>query len=182
MITVFSVDCRLVKRVLRTCHTPTALASASENAKSAILQFFAAEVSNPNTRRSYLRAAEDFFHYVSNLNGGDSLQTITSIHVASWIDHLGRVGLAVPTIKIRLAALRSLFDALAREQIIRINPAGVVRGPKHSVKRGKTPALTADEARQLLDAIDLSTLVGLRDRALIATMVYSFARIGAVTS
>ena len=62
------------------------------------------------------------------------------------------------------------------------NPAHAVRGPKHVVKRGKTPVLTADEARALLDSIDTSTLVGLRDRALIAVMTYAFARIGAVVA
>ena len=47
----------------------------------------------------------------------------------------------------------------------------VVRGPCHVVKRGKTPVLTAEEARQLLDSIDVSTTIGLRDRALIGVMV-----------
>jgi integrase/recombinase XerD len=59
------------------------------------------------------------------------------------------------------------------------NPAASVRGPKHLVKRGKTPVLTAEEARRLLDSIDTDSLIGLRDRALIAVMVYSFARVGA---
>lgn len=63
--------------------------------------------------------------------------------------------------------------------IIAFNPAASVRGPKHSVKRGKTPVLTAAEARQLIDSIDTGSLIGLRDRALIAVMVYSFARVGA---
>ena len=56
------------------------------------------------------------------------------------------------------------------------------RGPKHVAKRGKTPVLTTDQARLLLDSIDTSTLVGLRDRALIGVMTYAFARIGAVVA
>ena len=48
------------------------------------------------------------------------------------------------------------------------------------MKRGKTPVLTEDQARHLLDSIDVTTMVGLRDRALIGVMIYSFARIGAV--
>ena len=60
-----------------------------------------------------------------------------------------------------------------------VNPAASVRGPSHSVKRGKTPVLDPSEARQLLDSIDATTPVGLRDRALVGLMVYSFARIGA---
>ena len=59
------------------------------------------------------------------------------------------------------------------------NPAASVRGPSHSVRRGKTPVLDPAEARRLLDAIDVTTPAGLRDRALIGLMVYSFARIGA---
>jgi len=59
------------------------------------------------------------------------------------------------------------------------NLAAAVRGPRHIVRRGKTPVLDPAEARQLIDKIDTSTVIGLRDRALIGLMVYSFARIGA---
>jgi integrase len=72
-----------------------------------------------------------------------------------------------------------LFDWLTSGGIIDFNPSASVRGPKYSVKRGKTPVLTAEEARRLLDSIDTGSLIGLRDRALIALMVYSFARVGA---
>jgi integrase len=59
------------------------------------------------------------------------------------------------------------------------NPAASVRGPSHTARKGKTPVLDATEARQLLDSIDVTTPIGLRDRALIALMVFSFARVGA---
>lgn len=72
-----------------------------------------------------------------------------------------------------------LFDWLVVGQVVATNPASFVRGPKHSVKRGKTPILAADEARALLDSIDPSCVVGLRDRALIALMVFTFARVSA---
>ena len=65
-------------------------------------------------------------------------------------------------------------------QAVATNPAHSVRGPKHVVRRGKTSVLTADQARELLDSIDTSTVVGLRDRALISVMTFAFARIGAV--
>jgi integrase/recombinase XerD len=81
-----------------------------------------------------------------------------------------------------LAGLRMLFDWLVVGHIMDVNPAHAVRGPKHVVKKGKTPVLTADEARILLDSIDTSMVMGLRDRALIALMAYSFARIGAVVA
>jgi integrase len=60
-----------------------------------------------------------------------------------------------------------------------MNPAAAVRGPKHVVKTGKTPVLEGAEWRQLLDSIPTLTLRDQRDRALIATLTYSFARITA---
>jgi site-specific recombinase XerC len=84
-----------------------------------------------------------------------------------------------PTVKQQLAAVRHLFDWLVTGQVMPTNPAASVRGPAHSVRRGKTPVLAADEARRLLDVIDATTPAGLRDPALIGLMVYSFARIGA---
>ncbi len=82
--------------------------------------------------------------------------------------------------KQHLAAIRVLFDWMVTGHVTPVNPAWSVRGPKHVVKKGKTPVLTAAEARQLLDSIDTSTLIGLRDRALIGVMCYSFARVSAV--
>jgi site-specific recombinase XerC len=66
-------------------------------------------------------------------------------------------------------------------QVVATNPAAPVRGPKYTVSKGKTPVLAQEEARELLDSLDASTIVGLRDRALIATMIYTFGRVGAVT-
>src|SRR5207302_1856571 len=87
---------------------------------------------------------------------------------------------AVPTVKQHLAAIRVLCDWLVVSQILPVNPAAAVRGPKYVVTKGSTPVLTAEEARTLLDRIDPRTIVGLRDRALIGVMVYSFARVSAV--
>ena len=86
------------------------------------------------------------------------------------------------SVKQHLAALRMLFDWFVVGQVLPFNPASSVRGPKHVVKKGKTPVLTAEEARGLLDGIDLSTLAGLRDRALIGVLVFSFARVSAAVS
>ena len=75
-----------------------------------------------------------------------------------------------------------LYDWLVVGQVVRLNPASVVRGPKHVVKRGKTPILSPEEARELFDGIPTDTLVGLRDRALIGVLIYSFARVSAAVS
>ena len=88
--------------------------------------------------------------------------------------------LARPSVKQHLAALRMLFDWLVVGQVLGANPAHAVRGPKHVVKKGRTPVLDREEARALLAVIDTGTLTGLRDRALIGTMIYTFARVGAV--
>ncbi len=81
--------------------------------------------------------------------------------------------------KQQLAAVRMLFDWLITGQVAPSNPASAVRGPKHVVKTGKTPVLEGKEWRRLIDAIPTDTVRDLRDRALIATLTYGFARIGA---
>ena len=73
-----------------------------------------------------------------------------------------------------------LFDSMVLGQVIPNNPAASVRRPKYSTKKGKTPVLTAEETRQLFEAIDTGHLVGLRDRALVGVMIYTFARVSAV--
>ena len=107
-----------------------------------------------------------------------SISTVQPTHVAAYIELLARERSA-PTAKQRLAAIRHLFDWLVVGQVVKANPAAAVRGPTHIVKKGKTPVLSPKEARRLLESIDVSTQAGLRDRALIGLMVYSFARIGA---
>jgi integrase len=90
--------------------------------------------------------------------------------------------MARPSVKQVLAGIRQMFDYLVTGGILPINPAASVRGPKYVSRRGKTPVLSAEQARQLLDTIDCSKLIGLRDRALIGLMVFSFARVGAANT
>src|SRR5215471_12125789 len=85
-----------------------------------------------------------------------------------------------PTVKQHLAALRMLFDWLVTGHVIETNPAHAVRSPRYVVTKGKTPVLAPDEARALLGSIPTASLLGLRDRALIGVMVYTFARVNAV--
>ncbi len=106
-----------------------------------------------------------------------ALAHVAPLHVATWIEAQTRE-VSAPTVKQRLAAIRHLFDWLVVGQVVPVNPAASVRGPQHIVKSGKTPVLEPAEARQLLDSIDATTPAGLRDRALIALMVYSFADVG----
>lgn len=163
-----------------TRQAPAVIAAAGERAASRFLEFFTAQIRNPHTRRAYARAVGEFCAWLED-KGAPSITAVSSVHIAAYVEELGR-SRAAPTVKQRLAAIRMMFDWLATGGVLPFNPAAAVRGPKHVVKRGKTPVLAPDEARQLLDAIDISTPVGLRDRALIGLMVYTFARIGAATA
>jgi site-specific recombinase XerD len=107
-----------------------------------------------------------------------ALSEIRSHHVAGYVERLGTTH-ASPSVKQHLAAIRMLFDWLVIRQIVAHNPASAVRGPTYVVHTGKTPVLLGEEARVLLDSITTDTLVGLRDRALIALLVYTLARVSA---
>ena len=156
---------------------PALIAAAGERASLRFLEFFAANIRNPHTRRAYSRAVAEFLAWCDD-NRVPSITAVQPLHVAAWIEQQTREH-AAPTVKQRLAALRHLFDWLVTGQVVPVNPAGSVRGPSHVVKAGKTPVLAPEEARALIDSIEITTPAGLRDRALIALMVYSFARIGA---
>jgi integrase/recombinase XerD len=149
-------------------------------ARTRLRDFFSSHIRNPNTRRAYREAVRQFSAFCAEHDIGD-LAEVEPIHVAAFVETQLKFH-SKPTVKLRLAALRMLFDWMVVGQVIPTNPAHAVRGPKHSQRRGKTPVLQADEARTLIDAIDATSLPGLRDRALIGLMVYTFARVGAAIS
>jgi site-specific recombinase XerD len=159
---------------------PTIIADAGEQAARRFLEFFAATIRNTNTRMAYYRAALQFFAWCDQHQLGQ-LVAIEPLHVAAYIEALQK-RFARPSVKQHLAAIRMLFDWLVTGGIVATNPEHAVRGPTQVVKRGKTPVLTSAEARALLDSIDTSTVVGLRDRALLSVMVFTFARVGAVVA
>jgi site-specific recombinase XerD len=156
---------------------PALVSAAGHRAGRRFLEFFAAQIRNPHTRRAYARAVGEFLAWCES-KGVSSLAAVQPLHVAGWIEMQGRE-VSAPTVKQQLAAIRHLFDWLVIGQVVPVNPATAVRGPRHVVRVGKTAVLEPAEARALLDSIDAATPVGLRDRALISLMVYSFARIGA---
>ena len=110
---------------------------------------------------------------------GLTLTAIRPHNVATYIEQLQAVEASAPSVKQQLAAVRMLFDWLVVGQVMPANPASAVRGPKQVVKTGKTPVLEGEEWRKLLGSIPTASLRDLRDRALIATLTYSFARINA---
>jgi site-specific recombinase XerD len=154
-----------------------ALYAPTPDAAKRFIEYFAAHIRNPNTRRAYLHAVREFARWCALQRF--ELVDIEPLHVPAYIEQM-TARLAKPSVKQHLAAIRMLFDWLVAGQVVATNPAAPVRGPKYTVRKGKTPVLAQEEARELLDSLDASTVVGLRDRALIATMMYTFGRVGAV--
>ena len=154
---------------------PQMIVDAGPEAVERFLEFFAGRIANERTRAAYARAAGQFLGWCEGR--GLSLKAIAPLHVAAYIrTHPG----SAPTVKQHLAAIRMLCDWLVVSQVLPVNPAAAVRGPKHVVTKGATPVLSPAETRKLLEAIDTGSLAGLRDRALLSVMLYSFARVSAV--
>jgi site-specific recombinase XerD len=171
---------RISTRVAASIVVPAIIGDAGDRAAKRFLEFFAATIRNKNTRMAYYRACVRFFDWCNEHRIGQ-LADIEPLHVAAYIETM-QSGFEKPSVKQHLAAIRMLFDWLVTGQVVATNPAHAVRGPKHVVKTGKTTVLDAEQARRLLDSIDISTVVGLRDRALISVMTFAFARIGAVVA
>ena len=155
---------------------PALIADLGDEAAWRYVEFFTANIRNPHTRRAYARACSRFFAWCDDR--GLTPAAIRPHDVATYIEELQHQ-VSAPSVKQQLAAVRMLFDWLVIGQVVPNNPAAAVRGPKHVVKTGKTPVLEGAEWRKLLKSIPDVTLRDLRDRALIATLTYSFARINA---
>ena len=154
---------------------PRVIVDAGLQATARFLEFFAGRIANARTRAAYGRAVGQFLGWCEARGLG--LRDVSPLHVAAYIrTHPG----SAPTVKQHLAAIRMLGDWLVVSQVLPVNPAAAVRGPKHVVTKGATPVLSPAEARKLLASIDTGALAGLRDRALLSVMLYSFARVSAV--
>ncbi len=164
---------------------PKIIVRAGERASKRLIEFFTAEIVNENTQRAYGRAAWQFFGWTEDQDL--ALEDIEPVHVAAWLKGLKRQrgnaekDLATLSVKQRLAAVRALLDYLVTGGILQFNPSSSVRGPKFKARRGKTPVLDGAEAGKLIRSIPIDTDAGLRDRALIGLMTYTFARVGAAT-
>ena len=151
---------------------------ARPEARARLRDFFSSHIRNRHTRRAYLEAVRQLSEFCAAA-GVAELAQVEPVHLAAFVEQQLEAH-SRPTVKPRLAALRMLFDWMVVGQVIPVNPAHAVRGPKHTQKKGKTPVLAPEEARQLLASLDTDSLAGMRDRALIGLMVYTFARVGAV--
>jgi site-specific recombinase XerD len=174
---------------------PAILTSAGDDAVTRFAEYFTVTIQNPHTRRAYFRNALTFLRWCEE-RGLTDLKAIKPMMVAAFIEHLKPTH-AKPSVKQHLATVRMLFDWLVTGHVVETNPAHSVRGPKHVVSKGLTPVLDAEETKLLLDSIPITrgsadnaqggatgapNLIGLRDRALIAAMFFTFARVGAVVA
>src|ERR1700694_978002 len=158
---------------------PARLFTPTPKAAKRVLEFFTTQINNDHTRKAYLNAARRFADWCEERDIRE-LDAVEPFHVAAFVKQL-QGEFSAPTVKQHLSALRMLFDWLVTGHILDVNPAHAVRRPKYVVQKGKTPGLTAEQARELLDSIlivrkttrtgnaesEEPALAGLRDRALI---------------
>ena len=155
---------------------PPMIASADDRTAWRFVDFFAVTIRNPNTREAYYRAVSRFMDWCEQY-GLHRLAAIRPIHVAAYVEQLP---LSRPSVRQHLSAISRCFDWMVSGGTLETNPATSVQRPKHVVRVGRTPVLSDDEARTLLKSISIDKIAGLRDRALIGCMLYTFGRVGAV--
>lgn len=160
---------------------PAIIAAAGEDAAHHFIAFFISEIENPNTRSAYARQVRTFCAWCEQ-NGISDVRDIREMHVAAYREMRSRVGQRPSSVKQALASIRMLFDWLVVRQVLRSNPAAPVRGPKLVVTEGLTPCYTDDDIVAFFRTIPTDSVVGLRDRAVIAVMAYTFARISSVVA
>ena len=151
--------------------------SGRKTASEALADYFGAKIANDNTREAYLRDAREFGQWT--VLQGLSLHEVRTLDVARFRETLRESGNSAATIKRKLSALRKLFSYLVETGVLASNPAREVATEKVRVKGGKTPALSPEQMRQLFESFNPVRLIDLRDRALIAVMSYSLARVSA---
>jgi site-specific recombinase XerD len=154
---------------------PTAILQLGAQGQFAWEEFFAAQIRNKHTRAAYLHAVKSFLTWIEPQE--PQLARITPGMVGRYFDQLE---ISVPTKKLRMSAIRGFFDVLVLRHICLLNPALSVRTERYSVSEGKTPEISAQQSRQLLESIDKSTASGLRDKAIIATLIFTAVRAGAI--
>ncbi len=154
---------------------PQSIADAGAAAAFAWEELFFGMLRNPHTRGSYLRAVRRFLAWTERHELG--LLRITPGMVGRYFDELP---LSIPSKKLHLAAIRAFFDVMVTRHVVVLNPALSVRTERYSAIEGKTPEITVEQARKLLASIELKSLLDVRDRAVIAVLIYTAARAGAV--
>jgi site-specific recombinase XerD len=157
---------------------PEIIHRTGANAVFAAQEFFFGTIRNEHTQRAYLHAVKHFLKWAEK-HGAGELTQIAPWHVGQYFTDIAK-NTSIATRNLRLSALRHFFDAQVTRHAVVLNPALSVRGERFSVLEGRTPEIPIPEARKLLASIDTSHVVGLRDRAILAVLVYTTSRAGAV--
>jgi integrase/recombinase XerD len=164
-------------RNLSVTNVPQSILIAGPRAKFAWDEFFSGSLPNWHTRTAYLRAVRQFLEWATD--SSIALADIEPGNVGTYFSqHKG----SLPTKKLHLSALRAFFNVLVNRHVMLLNPAATVRCERYQVVEGKTPEITRDQARQLLTSIETIRPVGKRDYAMIACLIYTAARAGAVAN
>src|SRR5271165_3782069 len=129
-----------------------------------------ANITNLKTRRAYKEDVREFIAFTGLLDYM-RLRSVGRSHIISWRKDMERRGLAPASIRRKLSALSSLFDYLCERNAVSGNPADGVKRPMANGNEGSTPALGDGQARKLLEALPADTLKGVRDRAILTTLL-----------
>src|SRR5918911_2459759 len=156
---------------------PAVVAASGSELANRFLEFFLVAVRNPNTRRAYAAAVRGLCAWLER-HGARDLTVVEPVHVATYVEQLGRTH-TKPSVALHLAAIKRFFAFLVAGGTLKRSPAVEGKGPTFSRKIGATPVTSTDGVRRLLDSLPTDSLVGLRDRALIGTLLFTTARIGA---
>jgi len=130
-----------------------------------------ANIDNEQTRRAYQNDVQEFMAF-AGIGDPHAFRLVGRGHVLAWRKDLERRALGAATIRRKFSALSSLFKSLSEANAVNGNPVDGVKRPRIDSQEGKTPVIGHHQARELLAAPDTSTLQGLRDRAILATLLY----------
>lgn len=166
---------RSTTAIASTGELPALISEAGPAAGFAWEEFIYAKIRNPHTRAAYEHAIRQFLTHSERL--GKDLPHISPRDVGNYLDGLAY---APATKKLHLSGLRHFFDTLVTRHVVVLNPAASVRGERLQVVEGKTPEISVEQARRLMRSIDATSVVELRDRAVIAILIYTAARVGAI--
>ncbi len=163
--------------ILKRVQLPCTVARLGAQGQFAWEEFFEGQIRNQHTRAAYVHAVRVFLKWVEPVEA--NLASITPGMVGRYFDQLS---LSMPSKKLHMSAIRGFFDVLVLRHVCLLNPALSVRTERYTVMEGKTPEITSEQARQLLNSIKPSSLIAIRDKAVIATLIFTAVRAGAVAS
>ena len=155
---------------------PALVSLAGDNARYAWEEFIFGEISNVHTRRAYSKAISDLLK-----DAEKSKLTFAQISPKFIRKHFDKMKVSVPTKKLRLSGIKRFFDIAVTRHAIALNPALSVRGERYRAVEGKTPEITPAQAAKLLKSCKEESLLGLRDKTIIALFIFTAARVGAVS-